>query len=61
MRVIRPTEKAREWLRRTHPDVPPMVQDAYAILKEGLENERKIRCNKEQEEERLKLSNGHNR
>ena len=114
MKFVRPTDKAREWLRKTHPDVPcsqcaycgvigqdscvcidstmtasmcipyshgaqscgfkwelkaaaqeaydrmtymgdinklqPMVQDAYAILKEGLEHERKIQCHKEHEE-----------
>lgn len=114
MTVIRPTDRAREWLRKTHPDVPcskcaycgtigldsclcydstmsasmnipyshgaqnscgfkwelksaaqeaynrmtymgeieklpPMVQDAYAILQEGLEHERKIRWNNERE------------
>ena len=125
MRVIRPTEKSRGWLRKEHPELqcsicaycgaigerecvcydstmsammrvpysmgpqscgfkwelksaaqeaydrmtymgnidklPPMVQDAYAILKEGLEHDRKIRCNNEHEEERLMLSNRHNR
>ena len=30
-------------------DLPPMVQDAYAILQEGLEHERKIRINNEKE------------
>ena len=30
--------------------LPPMVQDAYAILKEGLEHERKIQCHKEHED-----------
>lgn len=113
MTVIRPTDRAREWLRKEHPDVPcsrcaycgtigervclcydstmsavmhipynigpqscgfkwelksaareaydritymggiedlpPMVQDAYAILQEGLEHERKIRFNNERE------------
>ena len=114
MIVIRPTDKAREWLHNTHPDVPcsqcaycgvigensctcydgtlsaqmcipyshgsqpcgfkwelkaaaqeaysrmtylgnidklpPMVQDAVAILEEGLDHERKIRCQNEHEE-----------
>lgn len=113
MTVIRPTDEAREWLHKTHPNVPcsrcaycgvigrdscmcidstmtasmripyshgaqscgfkwelkaaaqeaydrmtymggidtlpPMVQDAYAILREGLEHERKIRWNNEKE------------
>lgn len=30
-------------------DLPPMVQDAYAILQEGLEHERKIRFHNERE------------
>lgn len=113
MTVIRPTDKAREWLRKEHPevpcsrcaycgtigeraclcydstmsavmhipyntgpqscgfkwelksaaqeaydrmtylggikDLPPMVHDAYAILQEGLEHERKIRFHNERE------------
>lgn len=116
MQVIRPTDKARAWLRKTHPDVPcsqcaycgtigenscvcydstlssmmnipyshsvqscggkwelksaaqeafdritymggvdklpPMVQDAYAILKEGLEHERIIRSAQEAADEK---------
>lgn len=115
MKVIRPTDKAREWLRKEHPEVPcsrcaycgtigtdscicydstmsammnipyshgamgscgfkwelkaaareaydritymgdveslpPLVRDAYAILTEGLDNERKIRWNNERDE-----------
>lgn len=31
-------------------ELPPLVQDAYSILQEGLEHERKIRWNNEREE-----------